>query len=308
MLDTRKFGELCKQSGFTFFAGVPCSFLNPLLNYAINECDYVQAANEGEAVAVAAGAVIGGRKAVVLMQNSSLTNASSPLTSLIYPFRIPLLGFVSLRGEPDANDEPQHELMGKITTKWLTLMDIEWEFLSQEFEEAVIQLRRAAEVIEKNKPFFFVVKKGTFKETELQEQKQKTNKNVIKVRKNREDECPARISALQVIQSHAGEKNILLATTGKSGRELYQLKDGPNQLYMVGSMGCVSSLALGLSLTRADKRVIAIDGDGALLMRMEALATNGYYSPANLLHILLDNESHDSTGGAENGVTVCTIC
>ena len=297
MLDTGQFGAECKKLGFSFFSGVPCSFLNPLINFAINECEYIQAVNEGEAVSIAAGATIGGKKSVVLMQNSGLTNASSPLTSLIFPFRIPILGFVSLRGEPGLNDEPQHELMGEITAQWLTLMKIHWEYLSDRLEEAAKQVRRAASFIEKNEPFFFIVKKGTFAKTELQEQGIKGNKNAIKVNKNKDEEYPTRIHALKVIQSHSDQDTVLLATTGKTGRELYQLKDDRNQLYMVGSMGCVSSLGLGLSLARKDKKVIAIDGDGAILMRMGCLATNGYNNQSNLLHILLDNQTHDSTGG-----------
>ena len=116
-LNTLVFGKELKKLGFDFFSGVPCSFLNNLINYAINDCDFVMSANEGDAVASCAGAYIAGRKSVVLMQNSGLSNASSPITSLNYSFKLPVLGFVSLRGEPGINDEPQHELTGKITEK-----------------------------------------------------------------------------------------------------------------------------------------------------------------------------------------------
>jgi phosphonopyruvate decarboxylase len=88
----------------------------------------------------------------------------------------------------------------------------------------------------------------------------------------------------------------VLATTGFCGRELYAIDDRPNQLYMVGSMGCVLPLALGLALARPDLRVLALDGDGAALMRMGAFATAGAYGPPNLQHLLLDNGAHDSTG------------
>jgi phosphonopyruvate decarboxylase len=90
---------------------------------------------------------------------------------------------------------------------------------------------------------------------------------------------------------------VLLASTGYCGRELYAIDDRPNHLYMVGSMGCVLPLALGLALARPDKRVIALDGDGAALMRLGAFATVGAYGPPNLWHLLLDNGVHDSTGG-----------
>src|SRR4029079_366582 len=122
----------------------------------------IAAVNEGDAIAIATGAHLGGRKPVVLMQNSGLTNAVSPLTSLNYPFQIPVLGFVSLRGDASFTDEPQHELMGEITTQMLELMQIKWDYLSPDYNEAKIQIEVTNKWIEGNQPFFFVVKKGTF--------------------------------------------------------------------------------------------------------------------------------------------------
>lgn len=299
MINTKKFGEELKKRGFIFYSGVPCSFLKSFINFAINECEYVMATNEGEGVAIAAGAALGGKKSVVLMQNSGLTNACSPLASLIHPFKIPILGFVSLRGEQGLSDEPQHELMGQITTQMLQMMDIHWEYLSLEFEEAINQINRANAYIEKNQSYFFVVKKGTFAPEDLQGQKQKHSSNLILQGKIKEDQFPPRYDALKVINSLKDPNTIQLATTGKTGRELYEIEDAPNNLYMVGSMGCINSLGLGLALTRKDKDIIVLDGDGALLMRMGNLATNGTNCPPNMLHILLDNNTHDSTGGQQ---------
>ena len=297
MLETKTFGNHLKALGFDFYTGVPCSFLKNLINYSINECNYIAAANEGDAVAIAAGAYLGGRKPVVLMQNSGLTNAISPLTSLTYPFQIPVLGFVSLRGEPGLHDEPQHELMGEITEKMLDLMQIKWEFLSPIDHVARKQVQKATDIIERKETFFFVVKKGTFTSEKLNNDLWEKSENKKKTRKTAIDEMPSRYETLRTINQFKDENTIQLATTGKTGRELYEIEDAVNNFYMVGSMGCVSSLGLGLAYTRKDKDVIIIDGDGSMLMRMGSLATNGYYQPKNMLHILLDNLSHDSTGG-----------
>ncbi|MCG7344920.1 phosphonopyruvate decarboxylase [Sporosarcina sp. ACRSL] len=296
-MNTSEFGNELKKLGFDFYSGVPCSFLKSLINYAINECNYIAAANEGDAVAIASGAYVGGKKSVVLMQNSGLTNAVSPLTSLTYPFQIPVLGFVSLRGEPGLTDEPQHELMGQITTQLLDLMQIKWEYLSSDVNEAKLQLETANEWIEKERPFFFVVKKDTFDKVNLKREERFVHHNKKKIDKTSSDEVPSRMEALDVINRCKDEKTVQLATTGKTGREMYELEDCSNNLYMVGSMGCVSSLGLGVALAREDLNVVVIDGDGSLLMRMGSLATNGFYHPANMLHILLDNQTHDSTGG-----------
>lgn len=295
-LDAYALGSELEKRGFRFFSGVPCSFLADLINYALNEADFVMSANEGDAVAVCAGASLAGQKAVVLMQNSGLTNAVSPLTSLNYSFKIPVLGFVSLRGEPGLNDEPQHELMGTITEKMLELMQVEWEYLSQDINVVKEQLARADQAVSDNKPFFFVVKKGTLEKVALKEKPRRASVCLDKKEAAGPSEPFMRQDVLQTLTRFQRRNAAFFATTGKTGRELYELGDSDENLYMVGSMGCISSLALGTALN-SRKNIVAIDGDGALLMRMGNLATNGYYGPPNLLHILIDNNTHDSTGG-----------
>ncbi|MBP1976242.1 phosphonopyruvate decarboxylase [Cohnella thailandensis] len=231
------------------------------------------------------------------MQNSGLANALSPLVSLNYPFRIPVLGFISLRGEPGYPDEPQHELMGQITTQMLSLLKIRWEILSDDLEQAKRQLIEADREIERGGSFFFVVRKGTFADEPLKKQEVSTGRNAAKKRKEAPDQLPSRYDALTVIASLADSSTVQLATTGKTGRELYEIEDAPNRLYMVGSMGCIGSLGLGLAVSAPEFDVVTIDGDGSLLMRMGSLATIGYCHPSNLLHLVLDNNSHDSTGG-----------
>ena len=297
MLNTTFFGKELKKAGFSFFAGVPCSYLKSLINYAINDCEYIAATNEGDAVAVASGAYLGGKKAILLMQNSGLGNSVSPLTSLNFIFQIPILGFVSLRGEEGIPDEPQHELMGKITTQMLELMKVKWEYLSGEAEEARKQISHSNKYIENNHSFFFVVRKGTFDKVELLERKHPRHEDRLIVEKSRSDQLPTRFDTLCLVNSLKDAHTVQLATTGKTGRELYEIEDSQNNLYVVGSMGCVSSLGLGLALARREKDIVVIDGDGSLLMRLGSLATNGHYRPPNMLHILLDNGTYDSTGG-----------
>jgi phosphonopyruvate decarboxylase len=296
MIDTYWFGEQLKQRGFGFYSGVPCSFLKDLINYVINEGEYVMAANEGDAVAICAGACLGGKKAAVLMQNSGLGNAVSPLTSLNAVFRIPVLGFVSLRGEPGLEDEPQHELMGPITAAMLETMRIDHVLLSPDRKEAEVQLAAASERIDQGKSFFFIVRKGTFSPVELNQEK-------IPPRIG----GPSRLEMIKAVKAGAPEDVLFLATTGFTGRELYGLGDSPANLYMAGSLGCVSSLGLGLSLARPDRKVIVLDGDGSLLMRAGSLGVNAWYlggrkklpggSRPSMLHILFDNRAHESTGG-----------
>lgn len=301
MIDTGRLGSLLKHHGFTVYSGVPCSHLKDLINFAVNECELIMAANEGDAVAICAGAQLGGKKSVFLCQNSGLTNATSPLTSLIYTFRIPILGIVSLRGEPGGKpDEPQHELMGQITTDFLDLMRIKWSFLAAEQTEAEEQLAEANRMIEAGESYFFVVRAGTFSPQPLKTERSASPRAAPKgefTYQRRVATLPSRFSALSSIASLASDRTVFLATTGFTGRELYEVGDVPNNFYMVGSMGCVSSLGLGLALARPDLRVVVIDGDGSILMRMGAAAVLAAYAPRTLVHVLLDNNAHDSTGG-----------
>jgi phosphonopyruvate decarboxylase len=177
-------------------------------------------------------------------------------------------------------------MMGQITTKLLDIIGITWEFLSNNMVEAEKQLERANKYIENSKSFFFVVKKNTFAPGDP----------IHKSPFAKASGDTARLDALKTINSCKDENTIILATTGVTGRELYEIEDAQNNFYMVGSMGCVGSIALGLVLGQ-NKSVIAIDGDGALLMRLGSLATNAAHTQNNMLHILLDNNAHDSTGG-----------
>lgn len=315
MLNLDEFGRELENIGVSFFSGVPCSYLSPLINYTINNHKFIMSNNEGDAVAIASGITLSNLTTkkyfgAVLMQNSGLSNALSPLTSLNNTFHIPILGFVSLRGQRDENnkntDEPQHELMGVITDKLLGISQIQYAYLSDDIKIASKQLEDARKYLEKGKTFFFIVKKNTFNQEQLKiELNPEISLPITIAGENKTQQYfMSRIDALKIIQNLGNAYNaLILATTGKTGRELYELGDYSNQLYMVGSMGCVSALSLGLSLFVKNK-VIAIDGDGALLMRLGALSTNAYYSylfkKTNFCHVLLDNESHDSTGGQFN--------
>lgn len=305
MIEARQFIDHARGMGYAWYAGVPCSFLTPFINYVIDDdsLSYVSSANEGDALAAAAGAHIGGRRAVVMMQNSGLGNAVSPLTSLAYTFRIPVLLIVTLRGDPDLKDEPQHELMGRVTGDLLNAVGVPWEFFPADGSEIELVMGRAEDYMSRERrPYALVMRKGTVA------QYQKSNAPgadyagaPVPVRRTYGRGAGERVSrsdALRRVVASTSETNsVVVASTGYTGRELFALDDRKNHFYMVGSMGCASALGLGLSLARPDLRVVVVDGDGSALMRMGNFATLGYYAGANLVHLVLDNEVHDSTGG-----------
>lgn len=304
MIHARDFVDAARQRGFDCYAGVPCSFLTPFINYVIGDTalDYVSAANEGDAVAIAAGATLGGRRAVAMMQNSGLGNAVSPLTSLTWTFRIPILVVCTHRGAPGVKDEPQHELMGQITGRLFETMDVPWlEF--PRTQAAIAPALDAADdhARESGRPFALVMHKGTCEPYPLEGRTPGAARATANIGGSGHRAAVAARSSRHAVLAELvartdPARTVLIATTGFTGRELYAIDDRPNHLYMVGSMGCASSLGLGLALARPDLEVVVIDGDGAALMRMGNLATVGAYRPPNLTHLLLDNEVHDSTG------------
>src|SRR6185437_9342452 len=305
MIEARDFVEAARERGFDWYAGVPCSFLTPFINYVLQDSSlhYVSMANEGDAVALIAGVALSGSRGISMMQNSGLGNAVSPLTSLTWTFRLPQLLIVTWRGQPGVADEPQHALMGPITPTVLETMQIPWELFPTEPSAVGPALDRAIAHMEATgRPYALLMQKGSVVSYPLKappnEAPRHLSEPVLEPRRRPFKARASRTEALREVIAHTSiDSSVLLASTGFCGRELYAIDDRPNQLYMVGSMGCVVPLALGVALGRPDLRVIALDGDGAALMRMGAFATVGAYGPANLQHLLLDNGAHDSTGG-----------
>ncbi|HEY9170974.1 MAG TPA: phosphonopyruvate decarboxylase [Verrucomicrobiae bacterium] len=304
MIHPSAFIEHLRALGYSHYAGVPCSYLKPFINYVINDASlgYLGATSEGEAVGISMGAYLGGRKTVTMCQNSGLGNMVNPLTSLNFPFRIPTLLITTWRGEPGRPDEPQHVLMGQITHRLVETLQIPWlPFPSDEAQIAPTMAQAEASMSERQLPFALVMSDGAVAEHELrgQAQARRVATQVVSQLKRETPQRMIRTDALKaMLESLAGDEAVI-ATTGKTGRELFTLADRPNHLYVVGGMGTASAIGFGLAQTLPKQPVVVIDGDGAALMKLGSLATIGYYRPANLLHIILDNESHDSTGGQQ---------
>jgi phosphonopyruvate decarboxylase len=302
MIQASAFIEHLRGLGYSQYAGVPCSYLKPFINYVINDASlgYVGATSEGEAVGITLGAFLGGRKTVTMCQNSGLGNMVNPLTSLNYPFRIPTLLITTWRGEPGRPDEPQHVLMGQITHRLLETLQIPWlPFPTQESQIATVMAEAEASMQERQLPFALVMSEDSVAGHELnrQPQPQRVATQLTQQLQLENRQRMSRTEALQaVLESLAGTEAIL-ATTGKTGRELFTIADRPNHLYVVGGMGTASAIGFGLAQALPRQPVVVIDGDGAALMKLGSLTTIGYYQPANMLHIILDNECHDSTGG-----------
>jgi phosphonopyruvate decarboxylase len=304
MLKASSFIERLRAFNYSQYAGVPCSFLKPFINYVIDDesLDYVGAASEGEAVGITLGAALAGRKTVTMCQNSGLGNMVNPLTSLNHPFRVPTLLITTWRGQPGVTDEPQHEQMGRIMHQLLDAIEIPWlPFPATEAEIPGVMAQAEASMAERQRPFALVMSKDTVAPHKLTRRIQPAQAQTsVQIHSSvAPTERLTRTQALGVILESLTGREAVVATTGMTGRELFTLADRPNHLYVVGGMGAASAIGFGIAHALPSQPVVVLDGDGAALMKLGSLATIGCYQPRNFLHLILDNECHDSTGGQQ---------
>jgi len=287
MICSKIFLDELVKSGFTSFYGVPCSFMTPLIKEILErrELKYYAVSSEGEALAMSSGAWLANKPSVVMLQNSGLGNIVNPLTSLCHPFKIPTLLLITWRGEPGIKDEPQHCMMGKILLNLLDLMEISWIILPEDRDQLSSSLALIkAQMLKKKLPFAIILKKNSL------------NPETSELPYYPRSKLLSRYEVLSILISVIPKEAALIATTGKTGRELFTISDCAQYLYCVGSMGYANALAHGLAQEK-DRLIYVLDGDGATLMHLGNLATIGAYSPKNLVHIVLDNGTYDSTGG-----------
>lgn len=292
-----KVENLVKIIGSDFYTGVPDSQLKALCNYlmatyGIDPKHHIIAANEGNCTALAAGYHLAtGKVPVVYMQNSGEGNIINPVASLLNDkvYAIPVVFIVGWRGEPGVHDEPQHIYQGEVTVKLLEDMDIATFIIGKETtdEEVEKAMENFRTILSVGKDVAFVIRKGALTDAPKVEYK---NENTM-----------VREEIIRHIVKVSGEDPII-STTGKASRELFEIRvaNGQSHKYdflTVGSMGHGSSIALGVAINKPEQRIWCIDGDGAVLMHMGAMALIGANKPQNMIHVIINNEAHETVGG-----------
>ena len=294
MIEPSSFYNELKKEEIDFFVGVPDSLLKNFCSFVddnIEKDNHIIAANEGNAISIASGYHLATKKIpVVYMQNSGLGNCINPLTSLADKevYSIPMLLIIGWRGEPGKKDEPQHLKQGRITREQLKILDIDYFVIDENTDEKSC-LEKVIKRINKNSsPVAILVRENTFKKYKLKN-KQKT---IYKLKRE---------EAIEEIINLSNDSDIFISTTGKTSRELYEIRknkgDVQKDFLTVGSMGHVSSIALGVAIGLKKQRVICLDGDGSLIMHLGSLPIIGAISPKNLIHVILNNCAHESVGG-----------
>ncbi len=299
MIESQDFIGVLAEQGIDFFCGVPDSLLKDFCAYLADSCTkdrHIITANEGNAVALASGHYLAaGRPGLVYMQNSGLGNAINPLLSLADAgvYGIPVLLLIGWRGEPGTADEPQHATQGRITPDLLQTLGIPYRILSPDPAGMRECIDHACEYMRTHRsPFALVARKNTF------------CRYVPRAVPGKEHDVPGftREEALKIIVDQMAPEDVIVSTTGKVSRELFEYRGSlpgkqPGFLPVVGSMGHASSIVLGIALEHENRTVYCIDGDGSVIMHMGTLGIIGHASPKNFVHIVMNNGTHDSVGG-----------
>lgn len=305
MIDQHYLFDNLHKLGLDFFTGVPDSLLNDFCLHLVNnvpDFQHIMAANEGNAIGIAAGYHMAtGKIPVVYMQNSGIGNATNPLLSLTHPcvYGIPLILLIGWRGDPAIKDHVQHKKQGELTPVLMEDMDIPYQVLDA--DDTVIEKFQWAvnKAKELNAPVALIAKKA------ILTQKEKKQEYAESPLMNREEAISAVIDVF-------GKDAIYLATTGRATRELHEqiMIHGFSheiEFLNVGAMGHLSSIGLGLAVGVPNKKIVVFDGDAAAVMHMGSLATNGRYQPTNLIHIVLNNGVNESVGGQKSAGQVINL-
>ncbi|MCP5049656.1 MAG: phosphonopyruvate decarboxylase [bacterium] len=299
MISAVNFSRQLSRLGFDTAVGVPDSTFKGLISYFSSQdvFHHIIATSECEAMGIGAGYFLGRRKpAIVYMQNSGFCKTLNPYTSMLAPnvYSVPALMLVGWRGQPGKKDEPQHKMMGRIMTDLFGVMELDYEVLKENRWQH--QLEQAADYLNLHqRPYVMVIKKGLFDDFKMPVPTEQGEEQELQM---------TREQALNIIVECTGASGnaVFISTTGKTSRELFEIREQRNQphgtdFYTVGSMGCASAIGFGVGLAESSKTVFIIDGDGAALMQLGSMATIGHYKNPRIKHILLDNHCHESTGG-----------
>ena len=298
MISPKAFHSVLVAEGVDFFVGVPDSLLKEFCAYvdaALPPEKHVIAANEGSAVALAAGHHLAtGNIAVTYLQNSGLGNTVNPLLSLAdrEVYAIPMIVLIGWRGTPGVADEPQHIKQGRVTPDLLEAMEIPYRTLDGDAAAAEEAARWAVEAARTLQgPVALLVHKGAFAKSEEKRAAAVACQDLL-----------SREEAIALVTGQLPPSATVVATTGMISRELYEQRvangqDRSSDFLTVGSMGHASQIALGIARARPAADVVCLDGDGSVLMHMGGMATIGTTSVGNLFHIVLNNGAHDSVGG-----------
>jgi thiamine pyrophosphate-dependent acetolactate synthase large subunit-like protein len=283
-LDTKEFINRLVKENYTHLCVVPCSFAQYVINEAINNpnIEYVPSASEAVACSIAAGLKMSGKKPIVIVQSSGVTNMGSCITSFLKPYGVTFPILSSWRTYKDGDSEIQHQHLATELPKLIEAYGYENVILDNENLDNAIKQIELCDTTHT----IGVIKKDSFTKVELDDIHKLDLSNYI----------PRSEFLINLNEKFKSTNTLFIGTTGNTAREMYSFMKVTNNFYMAGNMG--GALSLGLGAAKGGKKVIVCGGDAEFVMHMGGLTTSGRYKDQiDLTYVLFDNESNKSTGG-----------
>jgi phosphonopyruvate decarboxylase len=283
-VDPKDFTQALRNVDLSPVIQVPCSYFKEFIDYLLDtkEMEVISPVNEAVAMGIAAGSYLSTEQIpIVAIQNSGFMNTLNALTSLQQIYEIPVFYIITWRGEGGkGSDVAAHDVTGPYMQQILQAFLLPYEILDPgTYQEQIQSLAKKAQTT--NKPVALIVRKNTFQPYQAQ---QKPSQYLMN-----------RFEAMQMVKETFAKDAVFLSATGYPSRDAFNIQDTPD-FYIVGSMGHIFSIALGIA-PHTKKRVVVLDGDGSALMHLGGLASFDPQIHENLVYVVFDNESYESTGG-----------
>ena len=283
-LNTKRFVNNLIENHYTHLCVVPCSFAKNVINESINNnnIEYLPAASEAVACSIAAGLKMAGKKPIVIIQSSGLTNMGSCITSLLKPYNVTFPILTSWRSYKEGDSEIQHQHLATDLPKLISAYGYTHHILdNQDLNNAISQINDCNET-----RTICVIQKDSFDKVDLNSEHQLDVSSYI----------PRSKFLVAMNQQFKDTNTLFIGITGNTAREMYSFMPDTNNFYMAGNMG--GALSLGFGAAVAGQKVIVCGGDAEFVMHMGGLTTAGRYKDnINLTYVLFDNEQNKSTGG-----------
>ncbi|NJD56184.1 MAG: sulfopyruvate decarboxylase subunit alpha [Nitrospirae bacterium] len=296
---------ILKKSSVDFAASLPCEKIKTLLEMVEEQFFHVPLTREEEGVGICAGAALAGRRPAMFVQSSGIGNMLNALLSLTQFYELPLAIFVSQRGIYKEKIAAQFP-MGQRLPAILSGAGVPCSSISSR-DDLIVVAQNLPRVYEGNQVHAFLLNPAIWEgSTALRERALDQRPVACVIPDQRREASPPALTRYEIIEAVAPclAGKLVVSNLGWPSKELYAIRHQSSNFYMLGSMGMVSPIGLGISLS-CKKDVVVIDGDGSLLMNPGILATAAHFAPGNLTILAIDNSSYGSTGSQETLTGSC---
>lgn len=288
--------DIMKSCGLEVILTLPCDKIKNLLAMIPSNFKEIPLTREENGVGIAAGLYMAGKKPAMVIQSTGIGNSLNSISSLQKTYDIPLPILASWRGVYK-EAIPAQVAFGKNLTSILEAADVPYITLGATSELGLIKKAINAS-FRSGTPLVVLLSPRLW---EMSTEKH-WNPDFAPEERRFSIDCHSvvpkathtRFDMIKGIVPYLKGK-VVVSNIGVPSKELYAALDQDTNFYMLGSLGLASSIGQGLAMGQK-KEVVALDGDGSLLMNPNALASVAQEKPENLTIICFDNSAHGSTG------------